>query len=234
MIKKNSSGIQIGNIFYFSFLLINIVSELIFRNSFFVFKPLMLFILIVLYWKTSLKKNTLFFIIFSLLLFSDLFFIYNTNITFLYGSVLFIVYELVLAYYIIKLIKLKDFFPLLIAIIPFHLIFFCLFEVSNVVTNSNFYIIVFQYNLVSIIGCITLSNYMISNTYKYKKLILFGLLFVTLNSIVFVQKYWITTINIMSYNVVTMILNATVNYFFYKWVVDIEKQSLVIQNLNYD
>ena len=233
-VNKYRSSLQIFNIFYFAFLLIYVSCELLFVKSFPAFKLIMLFILMLQYWKTSQLNNNLFFIIFSLLLFSDLFIIYNTQNTILCGSVFFILHELVLAYYIIKVIKLKDFYPLLIAIIPFYLIFFCLFEISDVITNDNFYILVLQYNLVSIIGGIALSNYMISNTTENKKLILFGLLFVTLYSILFMQKYWISTLTSANYNIITLILNAIIYYLFYKWVIEIENESPVTENLNYN
>jgi len=212
-------------ILYFTIAFIEVTAELFSYKPFvFVFKPLISIVLMVLYWNTSNLRNPLFFVTILFSLITNVFFIYSTeNILFL-GLVAFFIHRLLMIYYIVKLIKLKDFIPLLIATIPFMFFFFYLLSITNGLTNRSYGILMIQNILISIIAGITVSDYVMNNGKKDTIwLFIFGLISITQYFIVFIEKYYLSDLSPISFRPLAMILNTTVYYAFYKFVMSIEK-----------
>jgi hypothetical protein len=127
-------------------------------------------------------------------------------------------------YYIIKLIKLKDYIPLLLAMIPFMFFFFYLLSITSDITTRSYGILILQNILISILVGIALSDYVMNNGKKDSTwLLIFGMLSVTQYFIVFVERYYLSDISPISLRPLAMILNASVYYAFYKFVMAIEK-----------
>lgn len=221
--ESNFEKLIIG--LYFVVATIEVTAELFSYKPFlFVFKPLISIVLMVLYWNTSNLRNPLFFVTILFSLITNVFFIYSTeNILFL-GLVAFFIHRLLMIYYIVKLIKLKDFIPLLIATIPFMFFFFYLLSITNGLTNRSYGILMIQNILISIIAGITVSDYVMNNGKKDTIwLFIFGLISITQYFIVFIEKYYLSDLSPISFRPLAMILNTTVYYAFYKFVMSIEK-----------
>ena len=143
------------------------------------------------------------------------------------GLIAFFIHRLLMIYYIVKLIKLKDCIPLFLAMIPFMFFFFYLLSITSELTARSYGILIVQNILISIIAGITLSDYVMNNGKKHDTawLLIFGLLSVTQYFIVFVEKYYLSDMSPISFRPLAMILNSSVYYAFYKFV-------MVIENLN--
>jgi len=221
--ESNLENLIIG--IYLLVAVVEVTAELFSYKPFlFIFKPLISIVLMVLYWKTSNIRNPLFFatILFSLI--TNVFFIYDTEAMLFLGLIAFFIHRLLMIYYIIKLKKLKDYIPLLIAMIPFMFFFFYLLSITSELTMRSYGILIIQNILISVIAGITLSDYVMSNGKKESTwLFIFGLLSVTQYFIVFIEKYYLSDLSPLSFRPLAMILNITVYYTFYKFVLETER-----------
>lgn len=212
---------------YFAVATVEVIAELFsFKPLLFIFKPLTSIILMVLYWNTSKQRSPLFFfaILFSLI--TNVFFIYDTETMLFLGLIAFFIHRLLTIYYIIKLIKVRDFIPLLIAMIPFLFFYFYLLSITTELSQKSYGILIIQNILISIIAGITLSDFIMNNSKKNTIwLFIFGLLAITQYFIVFIEKYYLSELSPISFRPLAMILNALVYYAFYKFVIAIERSN---------
>ena len=210
---------------YFAVVTVEVIAELFsYRPFLFIFKPLISVVLMLLYWNTSNQRNPLFFLAILFSLITNVFFIYDTEIMLFLGLIAFFMHRLLMIYYIIKLIKLKDYIPLLIAMIPFMFFFFYLLSITSELTARSYVILIIQNILISIIAGITLSDYVMNNGKKDTTwLFIFGLLSITQYFIVFIEKYYLSDLSPVSFRPLAMLLNASVYYAFYKFVMAIER-----------
>ncbi|MBA4277313.1 MAG: hypothetical protein C0430_11180 [Flavobacterium sp.] len=226
--NKENNLKKIISILFFTVVTVEVTAELFsYEPVLFIFKPLISIVLMLLYWNTSNQKNPLFFFAISFSLITNVFFIYDTETMLFLGLIAFFIHRLLMIHYIVKLIKLKDYIPLLLAMIPFMFFFFYLLSITSELTARSYGILIVQNILISIIAGITLSDYVMNNGKKNDTawLLIFGLLSVTQYFIVFVEKYYLSDMSPISFRPLAMILNSSVYYAFYKFV-------MVIENLN--
>lgn len=210
---------------FFTIVTVEVSAELFsYQPIVFVFKPLISIVLMMLYWYASNQRNPLFFLTILFSLITNVFFIYDTETMLFLGLIAFFVHRLLMIYYIIKLIKLKDYIPLFLAMVPFMFFFFYLLSITSELTARSYGILIIQNILISIIAGITLSDYVMNNGKKDTPwFFIFGLLSITQYFIVFIEKYYLSDLSPISFRPLAMILNAAVYYAFYKFVMAIEK-----------
>ena len=226
--NKENNLKKIISVLFFTVVTVEVTAELFsYDPILFIFKPLISIVLMLLYWNTSNQKNPLFFFAISFSLITNVFFIYDTETMLFLGLIAFFIHRLLMIHYIVKLIKLKDYIPLFLAMIPFMFFFFYLLSITSELTARSYGILIVQNILISIIAGITLSDYVMNNGKKNDTawLLIFGLLSVTQYFIVFVEKYYLSDMSPISFRPLAMILNSSVYYAFYKFV-------MVIENLN--
>ncbi len=226
--NKENNLKKIISVLFFTVVTVEVTAELFsYDPILFIFKPLISIVLMLLYWNTSNQKNPLFFFAISFSLITNVFFIYDTETMLFLGLIAFFIHRLLMIHYIVKLIKLKDYIPLFLAMIPFMFFFFYLLSITSELTARSYGILIVQNILVSIIAGITLSDNVMNNGKKNDTawLLIFGLLSVTQYFIVFVEKYYLSDMSPISFRPLAMILNSSVYYAFYKFV-------MVIENLN--
>ena len=214
-------------VFYFAVAMIEITAELFLYKPFlFFFKPLISVVLMVLYWKTSKQRNPLFFFVILFSLITNMFFIYDTETMLFVGLIAFFIHRLLIIYYIVKLIGLKDYIPLFIAMIPFLFFFFYLLSITSELTTRSYGILIVQNILISVIAGITLSDFIMNNSKKNTTwLFIFGLLSITQYFIVFIEKYYLSDLSPIIFRPIAMLLNASVYFAFYKFVLAMERSN---------
>ncbi|WP_310377554.1 hypothetical protein [Flavobacterium sp.] len=223
---NNKNVIKLITTFYFAIAIVEVTAELFAYKPFlFVFKPSISVVLMVLYWNSSNQRNVLFFLTIFFSLLTNMFFIPNTEKMLFLGILSLLIHRFLIIYYIAKLTKFKDYIPLLIATIPFLFVFFYLMTISSEIPKNSFYILILQNVLVSIIGGISLSDYIMNDNKKYTLLLIFGLLTVMLYFIVFIEKYYLGNLSPVIFRPIAMMLNATVYYVFYRFVIETELQN---------
>lgn len=225
-ISNNKKLVKLITVFFFVVATVEVIAELFAYKPFlFVFKPLISVVLMLLYWNSSNQRNVLFFLTIFFSLLTNIFFIPNTDKMLFLGIINLLIHRFLIIYYIAKLTKLKDYIPLLIATIPFLFVFFYLMTISSEIPKNSFYILILQNVLVSIIGGISLSDYIMNDNKKYTLLLIFGLLTVMLYFIVFIEKYYLGNLSPVIFRPIAMILNAMVYYVFYRFVIETEFQN---------
>lgn len=197
------------------------------KSSVFFLKPLFSIILMFLYWNTSNKKSCLFFIAVFFSTITNLFFISKSEKVLFIGLICFLIYRILVIYYIFKLTKIKDFVPLLIAIVPFLFVFFYLLSICEGISSNSYNILIVQNILIAIIGAMALARYVMNDTHKYPWLLVFALLSVSQYFIVFIEKGYLSDIAPFALRPIAMVLNVGVHYTFYRFVIEIEQSNLI-------
>ena len=233
MLKKENNLVSLITGFYFTIATVEVTAELFsFKPILFIFEPLMLLLLMILYWITSSLKSLLFFGTMFFLLLSKMLFLQNTENMLYFGFIAFLTHQSVIIIYILKLTKLKDYVPSFIAVTPFLFVFFYLFSVSSEIPKNSYYFLVIQNILVSVIGAVTLSDYTMKDNKKNSWLLIFGLLTVALYFIDFIEKYYLSDLVLSIFKLLVMVLNVAVYYAFYKFAIKTESLNLETENLN--
>ena len=186
-------------------------------------KPILPIILIVLYLLTSDFKKGLFIAALFFSFLTNIFFISNTPEMLYYGVIAHTFHRILAIILVLKIAKIKDFIPLIIASIPFLLIFFYLFfETSNIPENS-FLLIIFQNLLISVYAGIALSCYVMNDNKINSILLISTLLFVMLHFVVFIERYFLSDEYISFFRPIAMTFNALAYYSLYKFVITAER-----------
>jgi hypothetical protein len=223
--SKKSNFEKLFFILYFAFAFFDVIAE-IFSSKFFlyVFKSLTLIVLLFLYWEVSNQRNFLFFSAIFFLLIARIYAISNFEEMLFLGMIAYFLYRLTTIYYIIKLIKLKDYIPFLLVIIPVLFLFFYLLTLISNLTPRTYYSIIVQIILISILAGITISHFFMNEAKKNDVwLLIFGLLSVTHTFILFIEKFYLLDLNISSFRFLAAVLNTGVCFSFYKFVIATEK-----------
>jgi len=222
--NKESNFEKLIIVLYFAVAAVEVTAELFsYKPVLFIFKPLISVLLMLLYWNSSKQKNLLFFLVIFFSLITNVFFIPNTEKALFIALIAFLVHRILTIFYLIKLTKTKDYIPLLIATIPFLFFFFYLLSVSGEMEESRYIVLMIQNILVSVLGGITISDYMMNYNRKNPWLLIFGILSVTLYFIVFIEKYYLSDLSPAIFRPLAMILNTAVYYTFYKFVIETER-----------
>nr|WP_315178692.1 hypothetical protein [uncultured Flavobacterium sp.] len=207
----------------FSFSIIEVLAELFsFKVILFAFRPLVAILLIYLYWATSKERNVLFYMTVFFLLLTSIFILFESILFLILGLIGIFTHRILLIFYIIKLNKIKDFVPILIAIIPFVFIFSYLLSISDEIPKGSYYPLVAQNILVSILAGVILSNYFMNDSNNSPWLAIFGLLSTALYFTVFIEKCFLSNLPPTYFRPLAMILYVTSYYSFYRFVIDAE------------
>ncbi|QBZ98402.1 lysoplasmalogenase family protein [Flavobacterium sangjuense] len=188
-------------------------------------KPIIPLVLIVIYCIESDKKSKLFITALLLSLFTNILFIPNTPSYLFYGVLVFTVHRIIVICIIFRFQKVNDFIPLIIATTPFLLIFFYLFLETVEIPNNSIYILIFQNLLISLFAGIALSSYFMNDNKQNSVLLISALLFVMLQFVVFVEKYFLVNEFEELFRPLAMTFNALAFFSFYKYVITAEKSN---------
>ncbi|UQD56820.1 hypothetical protein [Flavobacterium sp. K5-23] len=211
---------------YFVFAFVEVIAEYYFcKPILFIFKPLMFVPLVILYWKNSKERSYIFFGIIFFLLITNVFFIPNTEGMLYIGAVAYLFHRVLMILYIIRLSKLRDYFPVLIGVIPFLFFFFYLLSISGELPKDSLVVLVLQNILMSILGGMILSFYMMKGSLYNSWILIFGLLSVSVYFVVFVEKVYLNHLSLIVFRPLAMILNTMVYYTFYRFVMEFENKN---------
>ena len=206
-VKIKHKVINLFVVIYFINALLEILAESISCKSIiYITKPLIPFLLMVLYFINSTKKDYIFFLVMIFSLFTNLLFIPNSQESLYYGVISFTIHRIFLVILIFRIIKIKDYIPFFLATLPLGFIFFYLFLASDVPQNS-YYLIVFHNLVAAILGGIAISNYIMSDTKQNSLLLICVLLFLGLQLVIYIEKYYLAESHSLFLRPLAMTLN---------------------------
>ena len=224
MMSKKSTILNSLAICYFVIAFFEVLAEYFVGNVIiYILKPILPLFLILIYSIESDKKDKLFIIALLLSSLTNVLFIPNSSAFLFYGVVVFTVHRLIVIYLIFLHQKVKDYIPTIIATAPFLLIFFYLFSETIEIPENSIYILIFQNLLISIFAGIALSSYVMNDNKQNSILLISALLFVMLQFVVFIEKYFLINEFQELFRPLAMTLNALAFFSFYKYLVTAEK-----------
>lgn len=188
-----------------------------------ILKPLMPIIIIIIYLNQSVKKDWVFIVMMFLSVLTNLLFIPNSGEYLFYGLIVFTILRFLMLYITFKICKLKDFVPLFIATSPFLIVFFYLFFEGSDIPDNTVPMIIIQNVLISLFAGISLSSYVMNDNKQNSILLISALLFVMLQLVVFVEKFYLENEYSQILRPMAMSLNALAFYAFYRFVLEGEK-----------
>ncbi len=208
---------------YFANALIEIIAEFYSTNSvIFLAKPLIPFLLMLLYWFSSQKKDWIFILIMLFSLITNLLFIPKSPEALFYGVVAFTFHRILLIYLIFRLAHIKN-WKLCIAIaVPLLFIFFYLFFASSDVPENSYGLLIVHNIMGAVMGGIGISNYIINDNKQNSLLMVSVLLFLGLQMVVYVERYYLYNISLEYIRPLAMLLNVLAFFTFYKYVLSVE------------
>lgn len=224
--QKKENIVKLLTVCYFAIALFEVIAEyFVNRPLICVLKPIIPLVLILIYLMESDKKSILFIVALLLSLITNILFIPNTPNYLFYGVLVFTIHRIIVLFLIFSYQKVNDFIPLIIATTPFLLIFFYLFLETIEIPHNSTYIIIFQNLLISLFAGIALSSYFMNDNKQNSILLISALLFVMLQFVVFVEKYFLRNEFEDLFRPLAMTLNALAFYSFYKYVITAEKSN---------
>lgn len=188
----------------------------------YIFKPLISIVLMLLYWHSSPKRDILFFLTITTSLITNVLFIPNDLKLIFIGLIVFGIHRLINIFYILKVMKTKDFIPVILASVPFLIIFFYIFFDTDLLSKEVYYIMIIHNSLISLLGGIALSHYIMNDSSRSSWLLICVLSFVTLHFIIFIEKFYI---QLQIFRPIAMSLNAFAYYAFYRFILIIERSN---------
>jgi hypothetical protein len=225
MDRTSGNIIKVGTLIYFAIGALEVVAEsLKWYTTIQIVKPIIPFVLMILYWATSNQRYFLFFLMMSFSVITNILYQGNGPENFMPILIVFMCYRIVVIYYTIKLLKVRDFIPVLIAAAPFFCLFSYMFMSADDVKPIGYVLVLIQNILISVFGGLTLSNYIMKDDIKNSWLYMSGLLFVLLQCVVFIERYYLL---ISMLRPLAMLLNVCAFYCYYRFVISTE-------NLNND
>lgn len=224
LLKKNIT--QYLTICFFAVAVLEVISEY-WQNKDLIFslKPFITLLLIVIYCVESKQRNLIFISALLLSLITNILFIPNTPNYLHYALLVFTIHRVLVVYMVLGLQNIKDYIPVLIATVPFMLIFFYLFMETAEIPERSYYLLILQNILISIFSGLALSSYVMNDNKQNSMLLIAVLLFVMLQFIVFIEKYLLVNEYASILRPLAMTFNVLAFFSLYKYVIIAEKSN---------
>ena len=159
LLKAMNPNVKIITILFFVIALLEVVTEALgIKKLLFIIKPLLPLLLIFLYHYESIKRDKIFYFVMFLSLITNLLFIPDHPKYLFYGILVFTLFRIMTIYLLIIHLKSKDYIAILIATIPFLLIFFYILSETPSIPEESYYVIFFQ-------------NFLITHTHIVKEIL---------------------------------------------------------------
>ena len=214
------------SIAYFVFVCVEIIAELFeYRPLLVILKILAPSILVVLYNLKSHTNNPLFFSIILLQLINNTFFLYITSDIFIYIMLCFILMRIISLILVFRLTKRNNYLYITVATFPFLLIFFYLISITSEIPEYEFNLLVIQSILISLLGGVSIVNYLKSDNVRNSWLLISTLLYMGLRFLVFIERYFLPDNTLLIYRPIEVFLTSFALYSFYKYVLAAESAS---------
>jgi hypothetical protein len=212
-------------ILYFAIAVILLVAEYgKFKSLLFIFKPLLIPSLTLLYLTVSKGKCYWYLIALFFAFLSNVFLLFTDSKLLLYGIIAFLFYRIAS---IITIVKRGDkivLLPLALATVPFLFIFSYLIYVMVNPNNPNFYPSIINDIIISIFSGLGLSHYVMNDSKQNSWLIISTLLFTFLVILFTVENFYISN---EVFKPLSAVVFSLAHYAFYLFVRESENQTTI-------
>jgi YhhN family len=220
----NSSEIQLLSTLYFVIALTEVIAEFYASDFFiYVFKPMLIPVLVLIYWKSSNSINNFFITALFFAFLSNIFFISRDFSSLFLGAIFFGLYRIVIIYIVIKTVEVKSYLPIILGCIPFIAIFTYVTILTMDELGAGLYIYIVQVVFITFLGGFSLANYILNNNKTNYWLLMSTLLFTIIQFTFIIKLYYLS---ILIFQPLAMILYVFAQYFLCKFVIFSEERHL--------
>jgi hypothetical protein len=213
-VNNTQKYIQIG---YFAMAFVLLIGEILkIQPVIFIFKPLLIPALITLYFFTSKKKNLIYLFALLFAFISNVLFFGTIPESLFYGLIAFMIFRFLIIVVIYRIISQNNLLPLTIATIPFLFVFLYLLSITEDALGASFYPALINALLISLLGGISLSNYILNDNKKNSLLLISTLMCVTQNFLFIIQKFYFSN---AIFQPIAVIIFVASHYTFYKFLI---------------
>lgn len=207
---------------YFLIAFVEIVAEY-FRDVFFisVSKPLLMPVLLLVYWSASRKINYSFVLALIAVWGANIFFISNSMNSIVIGTLFFLTYRIIIIYMIFKMLKFPGYIPMMIGAVPFLFLYIFIATLTYDILGSTFYLFVIQGVFTIFFGGFCLGNYFIKSNTSNTLLLISTMLFTATQFILIIKIYYI---NFSIFQPLAMLLFVVGQFLLYKFLMHEEKK----------
>ncbi|MFV8358085.1 hypothetical protein ACNQGB_18115 [Flavobacterium sp. XS1P32] len=125
---------------FFAVVIVEVLANLFsFEAIVFAFKPLVALLLMYLYWISSKERSWLFLCTLFFLLLTSILILFDSELFLNIGLVSILIHRMLIIFCVVKLNKIKDFVPVIIATVPFIFVFSYLLTISDEITKDSFF-----------------------------------------------------------------------------------------------
>uniref|UniRef100_UPI00404B33FB hypothetical protein n=1 Tax=Flavobacterium sp. TaxID=239 RepID=UPI00404B33FB len=208
--------------------LIEIIAEyFMFELLIIIVKPVLPILLLLAYYKYFTKTDWLFGAILITSALTNLIFIW-INSFLIVGVAVFTIHRLLMIYFLIKILKIKDFIPVVLATLPFLMFSVFIFLDVAFQNKAVYFMIFFQNLMVTGLVGLALSQYILKDSFKITWLMLAVFLFFCLHFLVFIELFYV---RYQFMRPLAMLLNIAAFYSFFRFVITNQKEQGEIINV---
>lgn len=202
-------------------LLLIIVVFFEFKTIEYVLKSISIPVLMMLYILTSKRKNILYLFALLCAAVSNILFISTDADLLNYGLIAFLIYRIITIILVIKASPKLSFFTVAVGSVffLFPLLYFIVLTDSSL--GQSFLVAVINVILISILGGLSLSNYLMEEGFKHTWLLISTFLYTIIVFLFVIQKYYLF---IPIFQPIRVLVLMSAHYFFYLYLLMTEKQ----------
>lgn len=224
-IKCSGKTIRNLSFVYFGFTLMIVIGELLSYKPFIHFFRLSVIpMLMTLYCISSEKRNVIYFMALFFSFLTNIFFLKSTLDGLLYGQIAYAAYRFLTVVLVFKIIKEAKILSLVIAVIPFISVFSYLLVLVEKSLLVSIYPSVVSIVLMSILGGVSLSNYVFNDNKKNTFFLISCILFTAQIFVFVIQKHF--SLNL--FLPIGAVIYSVSNYIFFRFLIEEEKEDLLL------
>ncbi|MFK7049289.1 lysoplasmalogenase family protein [Flavobacterium columnare] len=186
----------------------------------YILKPLLMPIMMFMYWKVSYERNIYFLLSLFFLLIANILFVSRTFNSAVIASVFFFIYRGLVIYLVIQDQPIKKKLPVVIGSLPFFTAFGYLTFLTKNELDKGIYIYLIQVLFLSFLGGLALSNYMINECRKNFWLLINAVFFAIIQFLLVLKLFYLSTV---IFPAISMLLYLFAQFALYKYMLEREK-----------
>lgn len=214
------------SLIYLPIVALDLYGEFVVNNTIvYSVKPLITIVVLAIYFNKSISRDYLFITSLVLGLLSSILFIPASSTSLLWGVAIFALHRVLLIIFLLKLLRINDFLPILIGSLPVLLIFFYLISITADLSNVS--LVVFSANniLIAFFFGIIIADYVLKEDNYNIYLLICALMFLALQLIVYIEKFYLLELS-------PKILRPTAVFFYAMAMFTLVKAVLHQERLN--
>lgn len=211
----------LSSVFVLIVFLLIIVAFFEYKTIEYILKSISIPVLMLLYALTSKRKNKSYLLALLCASVSNILFISTDEDLLNYGLIAFLIYRIITIILVIKASPKLSFFTVAIGSVffLFPLIYFIVLTQNSL--GQSFFAAVVNVILISILGGLSLSNYLMEEGFKHTWLLISTFLYTIIVFLFVIQKYYIF---IPIFQPIRVLVLMSAHYFFYLYILMTEKQ----------